>query len=153
MRVAVLSVAGEVARLSAEPSWGLSEVLTAIQEQHALPSGARVQIFHGRSRLLDTDSLPNIEVAEDSQLTLVLLPPLRFLTAYGDKTAKLWDAASGECLHTFEGHGYCVCSAAFSPDGQQVVTASSDRTAKLWAAASGECLHAFEGHRGLGGPP
>merc|ERR1712107_336309 len=54
------------------------------------------------------------------------------------------DAASGECLHTFQGHR--VESAAFSPDGQRVVTASGGGTAKLWDAASGECLYTFQDH-------
>merc|ERR1712039_795302 len=69
------------------------------------------------------------------------------LTASLDRTAKLWSAASGECLRTFEGHEASVRSAVFSPDGQEVLTASGDRTAKLWSAASGECLRTFEGHR------
>lgn len=33
-------------------------------------------------------------------------------------------------------HGHEVCSARFSPDGQQVVTASSDNTARIWEADS-----------------
>ncbi len=57
-----------------------------------------------------------------------------------DEAAKLWSAASGECLRADGGHEDCVPSAAFAPDGQQVLTASMDEAAKLWPAASkGAC--------------
>jgi WD40 repeat protein len=67
------------------------------------------------------------------------------LAASGDVSAKLWRAASGKCLRTFEGHRAWVNSAVFFPDGQQVITASTDGSAKLCCAASGECFCTFEG--------
>jgi WD40 repeat protein len=39
-----------------------------------------------------------------------------------------------------------VTSAAFSPDGAQVVAGSMDGTARLWCRRTGECLWLFEGH-------
>ena len=68
------------------------------------------------------------------------------VTASDDKTAKLWDSETGECLHTFEGHTKWVNSAVFSPDGSVIVTASSDNTAKMWNVRTGECVQTFEGH-------
>lgn len=56
----------------------------------------------------------------------------RVLTGSHDKTAKLWDAATGEQIRTFSGHTHWVNSVAFSPDGTQVLTGSTDQTAKLW---------------------
>jgi WD40 repeat protein len=53
-----------------------------------------------------------------------------------DKTATLWDAASGKQLRTFKGHAYTVTSVALSGDGTYVVTGSNDKTAILWEAAS-----------------
>jgi len=46
------------------------------------------------------------------------------LTASGNRTAKLWGATSGECMQTFEGQQGGALSAAFCPDGQEVLTAS-----------------------------
>ena len=60
----------------------------------------------------------------------------RILTASADNTAKLWDAASGKLIASFD-HQDEVCQAAFSPDGARILTASGDKTAKLWDAASG----------------
>jgi WD40 repeat protein len=70
----------------------------------------------------------------------------RILTASWDKTAKLWNAASGKLIAAFAHQG-AVNSAAFSPDGTRILTASADKTAKLWAAASGNVISSFS-HEG-----
>jgi WD40 repeat protein/serine/threonine protein kinase len=67
------------------------------------------------------------------------------LTASWDKTAKLWDAASGKLLVVFAHQG-TVNAAAFSPDGSRILTASADHSAKLWEAASGKLIASF-GHK------
>ena len=61
----------------------------------------------------------------------------RVVTASDDKTARLWDAATGAPIAVLSGHEDAVWSAAFSPDGTRVVTASKDKTARLWDAATG----------------
>ena len=42
------------------------------------------------------------------------------LTGSADKTAKLWNLSSGECIRTFEGHTNRVCSVALQ--GEHVLT-------------------------------
>jgi Flp pilus assembly pilin Flp len=54
----------------------------------------------------------------------------RVLTASKDKTAKLWDIASGKLLASFD-HQNEANNAAFSPDGARILTASADKTARL----------------------
>jgi predicted NACHT family NTPase len=71
------------------------------------------------------------------------------LTASADKTARLWEADSGQLLATFQGHGSPLNSAVFSPDGRRVLTASGDGTARLWEADSGKLLTTFQGHTGV----
>ncbi len=70
----------------------------------------------------------------------------RILTASWDKTAKLWDAASGKLIASFAHQG-TVKAAAFSPDGTRILTASADHSAKLWDAASGKLIASFD-HQG-----
>jgi WD40 repeat protein len=67
-------------------------------------------------------------------------------TASTDKTARLWDPATGECVRTLTGHAEAVYGVAFSPDGQLLATASDDRTTKLWDPATRDCLRTLTGH-------
>ncbi|MBL8446946.1 MAG: pentapeptide repeat-containing protein [Zoogloeaceae bacterium] len=69
------------------------------------------------------------------------------LTASADRTARLWDAATGQELRRFDGHQASVTACAFAHDGQTVLTASHDGTARLWDAATGQELRRFEGHQ------
>ncbi len=61
------------------------------------------------------------------------------MTASDDRTARLWDAATGKELGRLV-HENSVKAAAFSPDGVKIVTASDDKTARLWDAKTGEEL-------------
>jgi WD40 repeat protein len=72
----------------------------------------------------------------------------RIVTASVDKTARLWDAATGKPIGlALTGHEDWVNSAAFSPDGNRIVTASGDWTARLWDAETGKPIGApLEGH-------
>ena len=57
----------------------------------------------------------------------------RIVTASRDKTARIWDAATGKPIgEPLKGHEDAVHSAAFSPDGKRIVTASEDKTARIW---------------------
>ena len=52
----------------------------------------------------------------------------RIVTASADKTARLWDAATGKPIgEPLKGHERLVYSVAFSPDGKRIVTASRTR--------------------------
>src|SRR5271155_706782 len=72
----------------------------------------------------------------------------RLASASSDKTVKIWDASSGECLQTLEGHSGAVKSVAFSHDSARLASASDDKTVEIWDASSGECLQTLEGHSG-----
>uniref|UniRef100_A0A671K9V0 Dynein assembly factor with WD repeat domains 1 n=1 Tax=Sinocyclocheilus anshuiensis TaxID=1608454 RepID=A0A671K9V0_9TELE len=87
-----------------------------------------------------------------------------FITGSYDRTCKIWDTASGEELHTLEGHrnvvyaiGSCaldhscpesfrmVCL-AFNPQSTLVATGSMDTMAKLWDVESGKEMSTLAGH-------
>jgi WD40 repeat protein len=70
----------------------------------------------------------------------------RVVTASMDKTARVWDAATGRQIALFSGHVGTVRSAAFSSDGTSVVTASDDKTARVWDAVSGRQIMLLSGH-------
>jgi len=64
------------------------------------------------------------------------------VTASG-KTGHIWDARTGNRLHSLVGHTGRLFSALFSADGRRVVTASTDGTARIWDSKTGEQLREF----------
>jgi WD40 repeat protein len=69
-------------------------------------------------------------------------------TAGRDKTARLWNTASGQLERTLSGHRGSVSGVAFSPDGTLLATASEDKTARLWDTSTGRPIRTLSGHRG-----
>jgi WD40 repeat protein/tRNA A-37 threonylcarbamoyl transferase component Bud32 len=72
----------------------------------------------------------------------------RIVTASLDKTARIWDAATGKQLRVLRGHIQQLNSAIFSADGKRIVTASDDETARIWDADTGSELFTLAGHKG-----
>ncbi|EWY97463.1 hypothetical protein FOYG_02302 [Fusarium oxysporum NRRL 32931] len=68
----------------------------------------------------------------------------RLASCSGDMTVKVWDAATGACLQTLEGHDGRVFSVAFSADGQRLASGSSDETVRVWDAVTGVCVQTLE---------
>eukprot|EP00053_Salpingoeca_punica_P013743 m.124455 g.124455 ORF g.124455 m.124455 type:complete len:752 (+) comp16292_c0_seq2:70-2325(+) len=67
----------------------------------------------------------------------------RLLTASWDKTARLWDIRTGNCLAVFQGHTESLtCAIPVGPSANLFLTASGDKTVKLWDA-EGKCLHTY----------
>jgi dipeptidyl aminopeptidase/acylaminoacyl peptidase len=65
----------------------------------------------------------------------------RIATASADKTARVWDAESGQPLTEPLPHDGAVKSALFSPDGKRMVTASDDGIARVWDIAASSEKH------------
>jgi len=62
------------------------------------------------------------------------------VTASEDKSARLWDAATGRACSTPMRHPDRVTQARFSPDSQQVATGCADGRVRVWSAATGRPL-------------
>jgi WD40 repeat protein/serine/threonine protein kinase/tetratricopeptide (TPR) repeat protein len=62
--------------------------------------------------------------------------------------ASVWDARTGAELLELKGHAGMVMSAAFSPDGEQIITGSVDRTVTVWDARTGTPRLELEGIKG-----
>jgi len=69
----------------------------------------------------------------------------RAVSASFDKTLRVWDLETGECLEVLEGHNHWVLHVALTDDGQ-AVSASYDKTLRIWDLTTGQCLKVLEGH-------
>jgi len=64
-----------------------------------------------------------------------------------DKTIRIWDATTRQCLQVLEDHQEWVLSVAFSGDGEVLASGSKDCTIKLWDIEAEKCLATFNGHK------
>ncbi len=54
------------------------------------------------------------------------------LSASMDKTIKLWDLVTGQCVRTIKEQQSEVLSVAFSPDGHEILSGCYNATIQLW---------------------
>ena len=69
------------------------------------------------------------------------------VSASRDKTAKVFDAMTGERVITFNGHAANVTGALFLPDGKKVVSIGDDRHVRVWNVADAKETEAISGFR------
>ncbi len=65
----------------------------------------------------------------------------QIVTTSYDKTARIWDASTGELLHTLKGHNGRVNSAQFSPTGNHIITTGANHKTIIWDAHTGKQLY------------
>jgi WD40 repeat protein len=85
------------------------------------------------------DGVPSADLSPDGS---------RIVTGGIDKTARIWDVATGQQIAVLSGHSDPVTSVAFSADGSRIVTASNDMTARIWDATTTKELVTLRGHEG-----
>ncbi|KAL8788714.1 MAG: hypothetical protein Q9213_001528 [Squamulea squamosa] len=73
------------------------------------------------------------------------LPPRYMLTSALDSTIRLWETATGRCLHTYFGHLEGVW--ALAADTLRIVSGAEDRMVKVWDPKKGY-ERTFTGHAG-----
>ena len=56
-----------------------------------------------------------------------------------DKTIKIWEVKSGNCMATLIGHDNWVTDLCFHPNGRFLLSTSDDKTLRAWDLNSGRC--------------
>jgi WD40 repeat protein len=63
-----------------------------------------------------------------------------------DKTLRVWDIETWECIRTLTGHTDSVFALAVTPDGKYVISASKDKTLRVWDIETWECIRTLKGY-------
>ena len=82
-----------------------------------------------------TSSIHSVTVTPDGK---------NIISGSWDKTIKIWDIKSSECIRTLYGHTGSVNSIVVTQDGKTIISGSNDETIRLWDIKSGECLNTFK---------
>ncbi|KAL6066254.1 SCF complex F-box protein MET30 [Balamuthia mandrillaris] len=61
-----------------------------------------------------------------------------------DRSIKMWNVHTGQCLRTLQGHRGNVYCVRF--DDNRVVSCSQDQTIKVWDIETGKCMRTLRGH-------
>lgn len=64
-------------------------------------------------------------------------PGMFVATGSRDKTIRLWDAYSGQCLKVLIGHDNWIRALVFHPSGKYLLSASDDHTIRVWDLTNG----------------
>jgi len=62
------------------------------------------------------------------------------LTAAWDRSLRLWNLKTGDCITKFHGHEKDVLCCAFSPDNRQIISGGRDNKLKMWNV-KGDCMY------------
>lgn len=81
-----------------------------------------------------TDVVNSVTSLENGQLA----------SCSADSTIKIWDSATGRCIHTLSGHYGPVERVALSLDCKLLASSSSDSTVKIWDLDAGACIRTLD---------
>jgi WD40 repeat protein len=92
----------------------------------------------------------NLPIAYDmSRLTTAFIKMLdvksQIISTSYDKTLKLWDVETGECLRTYTGHTCGVMSITLKSDNTKIVSICSNNI-KIWDLESEKYIQTYTGH-------
>lgn len=65
------------------------------------------------------------------------------VTGSEDKTVRLWQVDTGDCLHILSEHTSDVFRVVFSPDSRMIASCSIDGMVRLWLVSTGQSIRIF----------
>jgi WD40 repeat protein len=123
----------------------------AVRSAAFSPDGSRVVVVTGASYADLYDAATAKRVARlahnDPVRNAVFDPQSRLLATTSGTAVRLWDARTGRLRHKLDRAQNSVVSAAFSPDGKQLVTADgADAAARVYDTTTGALITVLTGH-------
>jgi len=105
----------------------------------------------GELMIWDVANLSLVRHIEDAHSDTVLGVEFsyndKFLaSAAADKFVKVFEAATGKHVHSFEGHTHHVLDVSWKADGTSIASAGADNLIKVWNAETGEQRRTIKGY-------
>jgi WD40 repeat protein len=103
-------------------------------------TGQILKILQGHSdRVFSVSFAPAITatISQSSEQLMFKAPSDILISSSADRTVRVWNWRTGQCLKILKGHMSWVWSAVSSPCGHYLVSTSYDRTTKFWDLQSG----------------
>ncbi|EFP87362.1 protein with putative role during mitosis [Puccinia graminis f. sp. tritici] len=72
--------------------------------------------------------------------------PVFVATGSRDKTIRIWDCNSGQCIKTLVGHDNWIRALVFHPNGRHLLSSSDDKTIRAWELRTGRCVKVVDAH-------
>jgi methionine--tRNA ligase beta chain len=130
----------EIGNIAAHNDWVCS--LALFDNDTRLVSGSK----SGQCKVWSTmssDELATLQGHTKAVLGIVASGAL-IATCAEDRTARIWSAATYECLHVLRGHGHEIGGLAFVRSNPRLlITASSDKSIRIWDTLAGSEIWAY----------
>jgi WD40 repeat protein/uncharacterized caspase-like protein len=137
--IGVSPITGIVQRYCWDPTG--ERLLT--RESFATPAPVKIWDTRTGQELFALQAPPGPSGRPDLATALFNPAGTKVLTTYLDSTARIWDAATGQCLTVIDNLGGLSTAVTFSPDGTTIAIGSFDSTVRVWDAFSGKLLLAL----------
>jgi platelet-activating factor acetylhydrolase IB subunit alpha len=92
-------------------------------------------------------AVPYICEAANIDIKKIQHPGPFVISGSRDKTIKLWDVSTGQCLFTLIGHDNWVRGLLFHPSGKYIVSAADDKTLRIWDVKNKRNNKTLEAHQ------
>jgi WD40 repeat protein len=132
---------------------------TLIQDEHHRTKGVKKMLKKMKSVFTFAHHKNHVETSQESQATsrhtgavhCVTFSEDGQLVASGseDKTVKVWDTSTGQCLTTFCGHRGSVHRVTLSPDSKLCASFGWDGVVQIWKVRTGKRVSTFDCHNWL----
>jgi WD40 repeat protein len=106
--------------------------------------GTGKKLFGHTSEIVTLNVMP--KYVSPKQSTITSINENFIISGSIDKTIRIWDINTGNCIKKLVGHTATINSVVVQ--NNLIISGSDDTTIRIWDVNSGECIKTLEGHEG-----